>query len=102
MTTKWNPMGLSKNRRRRLSRKAGKHSYCKGKRKYRDKEEINDAIAALKRQSNARLRGYFCIECRGFHLTSKDALETQYASVDPKPNEAKSNDSVRCDKVPSD
>lgn len=92
MSNRWNPLGLAKNRnRRRLSKKPSSHAMCNGKRTFRDKEEINDAIQSLKRSSSKKLRAYFCHRCRGFHLTSQVQFDNHHASVD---DEAESYDSV--------
>lgn len=47
---------------------------CKGKRRFKTKDEINREIFRLMEDSflnTTNLRGYKCKSCKGYHLTSK-------------------------------
>lgn len=44
---------------------------CRGKRRYRSREQAGDAAKYRRRKGSGYLRVYSCERCKGYHLTGQ-------------------------------
>lgn len=52
--------------------KSSLYRQCKSKKRYKDEHQVGQMMKKRQRVTDAKLDYYYCVYCKGFHLTSKE------------------------------